>query len=178
MTESTLEKLLGRPLTQIEKDSQYLKIAIAQLESLVCMNLTIDTEDRVFDVREGYQTVFTDLFTEINSITGITDYEVRQWDRRNADWYNSVIIDTQESEVTINADWGICSPELQQLIVKMFKMLTSSKRLVKTKEIEDYRVTYNDNTEYQQFLADNAQIINKYSLCTIGQIRSGDVCIR
>jgi hypothetical protein len=178
MTESTLEKLLGRPLTQIEKDNQYLKIAIAQLESLVCMNLTIDTEDRVFDVREGYQTVFTDLFTTINSITGITDYEVRQWDRRNADWYNSVIIDTQESEVTINADWGICSPELQQLIVKMFKMLTSSKRLVKTKEIEDYRVTYNDNTEYQQFLADNAQIINKYSLCTIGQIRSGDVCIR
>lgn len=178
MTESTLEKLLGRPLTQIEKDNQYLKIAIAQLENLVCMNLAYETEDRVFDVREGYQTVFTDPFAAINSID-VTDYEVRQWDRRNADWYNSVIVDTHNSTVTINADWGICSPELQQLVVKMFGMLTFSKSGgVKSKEIEDYRVTYNDNTEYQQFLLDNAQTINKYSLCNIGQIRSGDVCLR
>lgn len=183
MTQSTLEALLGRPLSSIETANikTYLKIARERLEDLTCLNLTETTEDRVFDVRNGYTTVFTDPFTEINSVTingnAFTDYTPMQWNRRNASWYNSIVLETCEEEVTINADWGICSPELQLLLARLFGLLgkeNSSNGNVKRKEVEDFSISFSDKSTYEQFLTDNQSLINKYSICTIGDVQHGN----
>lgn len=184
MNQAKLEALLGRPLTTIEVTNLtlYLEIATERLQDLTCLNLTQNTEDRVYDVREGYTTVFTDPFTEINSVTvngnTFTDYTPMQWNRRNADWYNSIVLETCEDEVTINADWGICSPELQLLTARLFGLMgieKSGNGNVKSKKVEDFSITFNDNSAYDQFLLDNQSLINKYSLCNIGNVQHGSV---
>lgn len=184
MKKTTVVALLGRPLTSIEDTNfeTYLKIARERLEDLTCLNLTDETDDRTYDVREGYTTVFTDPFTAINSVkingNAVSDYTPMQWDRRNASWYNSIVLQTSDCEVTINADWGLCSPELQLLTARLFGLLNTEKSgngNIKSKKVEDFSVTYNDNTAYQQFLLDNQALINKFSLCNIGNIQHGNV---
>lgn len=181
MNTSTLEALLGRPLTPIESTNKdlFLKIARERLEDLTCLNLTEATEDRTFGVRSGYTTVFTDPFTQINSVkingNEFTDYTPMQWNRRNADWYNSIVLDTNADEVVINADWGLCSPELQLLMARLFGLLRKENSgNVKSKSVEDFSITLNDNPAYTQFLLDNQPIINKYSLCGIGNVQHGE----
>ena len=188
MNKTTMVALLGRPLTSIEDTNYnlYLKIAVERLQDLTCLNLETATEDRTFDIREGYSTVFTDLFTEINSVTvggeTVTAYSARQWDRRNTSWYNSIVLDkcqTSNGEVTINADWGICSPELQLLLARLFGLLGQENKgnsNIKSKRVEDFHITYNDNSTYQQFLIDNQLLLDKYSICNIGNIQHGEVC--
>ena len=184
MNQSTLEALLGRSLTSIEVTNRtlYLNIARERLEDLTCLNLTNTTEDRIYNVRKGYTTVFTDLFTSINSVeingNAFTDYTAMQWNRRNASWYNSIVLLTNEEEVTINADWGICSPELQLLTARLFGLIStenSGNSNVKSKKVEDFSITFNDNSVYDQFLLDNQSLIAKYSLCNIGNIQHGDI---
>lgn len=175
--------LLGRPLTQVEDTnySLYLKIAQERLEDLTCLNLEDETADRIFDVREGYTTVFTDPFTAINSVeingNAFTDYTPMQWDRRNARWYNSIVLKTCAKEIKINADWGLCSPELQLLTARLFSLLGSEKAgngNIKSKKVEDFTISFNDNSVYEQFLVDNQPLIAKYSLCNIGNIQHGN----
>lgn len=182
MNQSQLEKLLGRPLTPIEDTnySTYLKIAQERLEDLTCLNLNSEPSERTYDVREGYTTVFTDLFTSIESVEvngqPFTEYTPMQWDRRNASWYNSIVLDACSDEVTITADWGICSPELQLLTARLFGLLNAEKSgngNIKSKRVNDFQITFNDNSVYQQFLIDNQALINKYSLCNIGNIQHG-----
>lgn len=185
MKQSTIEAYLGRPLTSLESTniSLYLKIAQERLEDLTCLNLETVTEDRTFSVRKGYVTVFTDLFTTVNSVEinaqAFTDYTPMQWNRQNANWFNSIVLTTCYDEVIINADWGICSPELQLLQARLFGLIStenSSEGNVKSKKVEDFSVTFNDNTAYQQFLIDNESLINKFSICGIGEVQHGDVC--
>lgn len=182
MNETKLVALLGRPLTSIESTNlkMYLNIAKERLEDLTCLNLTATTEDRTYDVRQGFQTVFTDPFTEINSVKingePFTDYTLRQWNRRNASWYNSIVVDTSEEEVTINADWGMCSSELQLLQAKLFDLvgkMNTGNGNVKSKRVEDFLIAFNDNTVYQQFCLDNQSLIAKYSLCNIADVQHG-----
>lgn len=188
MNKTQMVALLGRPLTSVEDTNYttYLKIAQERLEDITCLNLTATTEDRTYDIREGYTTVFTDLFDAINSVEvngselAETDYSVRQWDRRNASWYNSIVLQncTSEDEITINADWGICSPELQLLLANLFGLMGKMSKgngNVKSKKVEDFSVTFNDNSAYDQFLLDNQALINKYSLCNIGNVQHGRV---
>lgn len=188
MSEEKLVALLGRPLTSYESANRvlYLKIAQERLEDLTCLNLEEGTEDRTFSVREGYQTVFTDLFTDVNSVTvngselDAADYTAMQWNRRTADWYNSVVLEncTAEDVVVVNADWGVCSPTLQLLQAQLFGLLSASNNgngNVKSKKVEDFSITFNDNTVYDQFLLDNQSLISKYSLCNIQTTVSGDV---
>lgn len=187
MNKTKLVALLGRPLTTIEDTnfSLYLKIAQERLEDLTCLDLEEATEDRTFSVREGYHTVFTDLFTGVNSVTvngealATTDYQARQWDRRSAAWYNSIVLDTctEEAEIVINADWGVCSPSLQLLQAQLFGLLgsmNSGNGNVKSKKVEDFSITFNDNTVYDQFLLDNSAIIGKYSICNIANIQQSN----
>ena len=65
----------------------------------------------VFDTREGYSTAFIGIFRSLSEvkINGETittdDYSVRQWDKRNGSWYNSIILNRkftcdEELEVT------------------------------------------------------------------------------
>lgn len=183
MNKTQMVALLGRPLTPNEDANfnLYLKIARERLEDLTCLNLEDGTEDRVFDIREGYTTVFTDPFTDIDSVKidgiAVSDYTPMQWNRRKADWYNSIVLKNVTcGEVTINADWGICSPELQLLTARLFGLLNTEKSgsgNIKSKRVNDFQITFNDNSVYQQFLIDNQALINKYSLCNIGNIQHG-----
>lgn len=186
MKAETLVALLGRPLTPVEAEylKLYLNIAKEKLEDVTCLNLSSGSGERVYDIRKGYDTVFTDLFTSVNKVSvdgreiDASDYSVRQWDRRNASWYNSIILDDCQSykEVTIDANWGICSPELKLLYAKMFALIgEKGNGNVKSKKVEDFSITFNENSVYQQFLIDNDATISKYSICNIGQIQSGEV---
>lgn len=189
MNQAKLEALLGRPLSSIEATNRvlYLKIAQERLEDLTCLNLEEATEDRTFSVREGYQTVFTDLFTDVNSVTingnEVTDYTPMQWQKRNAAWYNSIVLEncTDQDEIVINADWGLCSPSLQLLQAQLFGLISKMNNgngNVKSKKVEDFSITFNDNTVYDQFLMDNEGLLSKYSICNIQTTVSPDVLHR
>ena len=185
MTQAQLEALLGRPLTPVEVTNLdlYLEIAYQRLEELTCLNLKSSSEDRTYGIRKEMSTVFTDLFTEIESVkvdgVTVTDFQPRQWDKRNANWYNSIILNRTGKEVTINADWGICSVDLKLLVAKLFALvgtMNTTNGNIKSKRVEDFTITFNDNTVFDQFLLDNSATINKYSICSIGDAQNGDVC--
>ena len=185
MTQAQLEALLGRPLTPVEVTNLdlYLEIAYQRLEELTCLNLKSSSEDRTYGIRKEMSTVFTDLFTEIESVkvdgVTVTDFQPRQWDKRNANWYNSIILNMTGKEVTINADWGICSVDLKLLVAKLFALvgtMNTTNGNIKSKRVEDFTITFYDNTVFDQFLLDNSATINKYSICSIGDVQNGDVC--
>jgi len=191
MNKTKLVALLGRPLTSYEDTNfaVYLKIAQERLEDLTCLNLTEATEDRTFSLREGYQTVFTDLCTEVNSVTlngstlESTEYTPMQWNRRSADWYNSIVLEncTSEDTIVINADWGVCSPTLQLLLAQLFGLVSAmnnSNGNVTEKKVEDFSIKFNGNSVYQQFMIDNESLLNKYSICNIQTTVSPDVIHR
>ena len=193
MTQETLEALLGRSLTATEVTNLdlYLDIANDTVGELLCMNLTSKSETRVFDVRNGYRTVFTHPFVEVDEVQdsngNIIDedtYTPRQWDKRNADWYNSIVMDDTQcgEELTISGTWGFgkCMPkDLQLLVARSFDQISKSQGsngLVKRKEVEDFKIEFNtDVTQQEQFYADNALIIQKYSMCNIGDVQHGCV---
>lgn len=118
MTEQQLVKLLGRPLTSIESANLelYLNIATEALEELICSPIADIEETRTFDIREGYSTVFVDIFRSVSevkidgTVIDSSQYSPRQWDKRNADWYNSLVFDNKfrsyQKEIEITAIWG------------------------------------------------------------------------
>lgn len=193
-----LVKLLGRPLTAVETANEelYLDIAYERLEWMICSTVDSIAEERTYDGRGGYSTVFTDFFVEVSSVAvdGVTldpaDYSVRQWNKRNAAWYNSIVLDNKlcvDSEVVIDAIWGFGESEddnitmpadLQLLIAKLFALVSSMNKgngNVKSKKIEDFSITYNENSVYTQFVIDNAATIRKYSMCDVGKTRHGKI---
>lgn len=181
--------LLGRPLTPSEDANftTYLDNAIETLEFLLCSSLRCETTTRVFDIREGYSTVYTDFFNDVDSVK-IDDAEVayspRQWDNRNASWYNSIVLDckTSAKEVSIEATWGFTKlpSDLALLLARVFAMNGESggSGNVLKKKIEDFEIWLSeDKTEFQGFLDDNATTLNKYSLCkTKSDVQNGNVC--
>lgn len=156
-------------------------VAKSIIEQLTCLNLKAETSTRVFDVRKGYATVFTDPFETVSEVkldgeVLTTDqYTKMFWDRRNSDVYNSLILSECESgkELSVTAKWVIPA-ELQTLITNLATTLTKSKSgRVKSKRVEDFHITLNDNTDVQQFALDNAAILAKYSLCNVGYVLHG-----
>ena len=193
MDQTTMSALLGRTLTSIEVTNfnLYLKIARQALDDLLCTNLCDDSDPRTFDAREGYSTVFTDIFTDIDevSINGIVQdadtYSVRQWDRRNGSWYNSIVFDERlcdGDEVEVSASWGFSTmpSDLQLVLAQLFGLITKKNKFdstVSSKQVEDFRVSINvdadlDDDFYRQY----NKTISKYSLCSVGNITQGDIC--
>jgi len=188
-----LAKLLGRPLTPVETANieLYLDIAYERLESVICSTVDSIAEERTYDGRDGYSTVFTDIFVEVSSVVvdGKTidpaDYSIRQWDKRNASWYNSIVFKDKlcgDAVVVIDATWGFAEDtmpaDLQLLVAKFFALVSSMNKAngnVKSKKVEDFSISFNDNSVYNQFVIDNAATIRKYSLCDVGKIRSGKI---
>lgn len=193
LTKEQVSKLLNRSLTTAENTnfSTYLNIAVKYLETLLCADLNERVEDRTFDVRDGYRTIFTDPFTQINTITvngvekAADTYSVRQFDKRSGSWYNSVVfkqhLDRDVEEITINADWGFtdCLPsDLQMLLAQLFNLVTELQTAddrVKSKKIEDFQVTYKDAQTYDEFVASNASVVRQYSVCSLGDIQNGHI---
>lgn len=193
-TQAEIVALLGRPLKPVEKTNfdLYLEIAGERLEQLICSRVTAIAEERIYDTRAGYSTVFTELFTSVTSIEvngkplEASEYSIRQWDSRNGYWFNSIVFkhkSHRESEVKVNAVWGFDSTtmpsDLQLLYAKLFALVGSMNKgngNVKSKKVEDFTISFNDNSVYDQFLIDNSSTIQKYSICNVGYVRNGRVC--
>ncbi len=197
MTQEELEALLGRTLTAREVDNLdlYLNIALENLEELLCLSLDEQNssgdepefEERTFKTREGYSTLFTGMFTEIESVTvdgnETTDYTPYFFDNPNKDYFNSIVFDTafnRKVTVVINAAWGFLElPDDLQLLLAQLFAITSKKYStgsVKSKKVEDFSITYGDATDGQVFADQNALTIQKYSLCNVVYVLHGDVC--
>lgn len=177
--------LLGRALTPSEEANfdVYMSITGEQLQSLLCMDVTSSDDTRIFRAREGYSTVFIDPVTEITSVTiggaVVTDYVLKQNDSYQGTWFNVLEFDRRLSDekITITATWGftVLPDDLAYLIAQLFKSASSVRdSQVRSKSIEDFSVTYKDNTAYDQTLLDNASIIYKYAQCD-GAILHGGI---
>lgn len=187
MEQSKLEALLGRSLTprEVTNKELYLDIAKDALEALLCTSLCKESGERTFHIREGYDTIFTDIFTKLNSATinGVTQTAIPYfWNNQNSNYFNSIVIDdlhTYYDEIIIDADWGFSTipNDLQLLLAELFANTSKKYSVgsVKSKSVEDFSITYGDLTDDQDFVNRNARIISKYSLCNIGEIKSGRI---
>jgi hypothetical protein len=205
MTEEQVSALLGRPLTTIETTNfdTYLDIAIENLEDLLCTRIESITEERTFDTREGYSTVFVDLFNQEDTDITVTidgevidssEYSVRQWNRRTGKWYNSIVFDkrfTEDGEITISADWGFEATgsnsgsdpvyypplDLQSVLAGLFGLITKKNKFdgtIASKQVEDFRISFNADADLDdEFYKNYNKTLNKYGLCHIGNIKHG-----
>jgi hypothetical protein len=199
MSKEQLAALLGRPLTTIEDENfkVYLDIAVETLEGILCTSLCDQEDPKVYDVREGYSTVFTDVFTEVSEVQldgeviETSKYSIRQWNKRNAEWYNSIVFDdkftSDDVEVSVSATWGFDSypSDLKLLLSRIFDNITKQNtldRTINSKKVEDFSVSFNhssitmSDTLWQSLLKDNASVISKYSLCDIPNVQHGGGC--
>lgn len=202
MDEATVAALLGRPLTANETTNfdLYLDIATDNLEDLLCFSLDEEPSERVFNGREGYSTLFIDPFTSVSEViingsaVADTEYTSYLWNKRNANWFNSLVFNdtfNRDDEITITASWGfgntsgedLAMPsDLQLLYAKLFALSSSGSKgdvSVQSKKVEDFSITYAnaDKTALQRLVDANSAVINKYSLCNIGEVQNGRVCI-
>lgn len=192
MTQDKLEALLGRSLTPREVDnlSLYLQIAEENLDELLCTSIEEVTETRTYEARDGYSTVFTDIFQTVTEVKvngeATTDYYKAQWDRRNGSWYNSIVFserfDDTDTLVEVTGTWGFdpsnTPVDLQRLLAQMFAVASTKYQTndVKSKKVEDFSVTYSDITTDEKVAADNALTISKYSQCNTGYVLHGRTC--
>lgn len=199
MTKSEMAALLGRPLTSIEDTNfnLYLDIAYDALEDLICTPVNPATESRTFGLREGYRTAFVDIFnavTEVKVDGTVIDpskYASRQWDKRNASWYNSLVFDDRftrrDEEIEVTATWGFpetsgdeseLPSDLQLLLAGMFDLITKKNKIdpsIASKQVEDFRISFNNVDLDTEFRSKYADTIAKYSLCDIPNVQHGKV---
>jgi hypothetical protein len=146
-----------------------------------------EEEERIYESRIGYRTLYVDPFTDITSVSidgnETTDYVVKQFDRRNGSWYNVIEFDRKQDgkDVTVDADWGFdkLPVDLQTLLAKLFaqgSVEQTTDNQVKSKKIEDFAVTYKDAATFDEFVLANRSTIDKYSNCQQGYIRHGRTC--
>lgn len=191
MNQDQIEALLGRSLSSTEATNRklYLDIAKDSLEELLCIQLDCQNveEARVFNVRDGYSTVFTDIFTEATEVkvdgVATTDYYSAFWDKRNGSYFNSIVLDEScGSSIEVTATWGFDETpnDLKLLWAELFanvaKKYSVGSANVKSKQVEDFRVSYGDLTDDDAFLNANRRTISKYRMCDIGFVLHGDVC--
>lgn len=194
MDEAKVAALLGRSLTSNETTNfkLYLKIANQSLESMVCTSLCDQSDPKIYDVREGYRTLFTDIFTDIDEVkidgelVDPSKYSVRQWDKRNADWYNSVVFTTRfgecDREVSVSASWGFSSmpADLQLVIAGLFDLITKKNKIdssIQSKQVEDFKITLRSDVDLDaEFQTKYGDTLAKYSQCDIPNVQHGRVC--
>lgn len=194
MNQSTLEAALGRPLTPTEVTNLnlYLKIARQSLDELLCMTLCDKDDPKVYDAREGYSTVFVDIFTDVSevkidgTVIDPSKYSKRQWDRRNGGWYNSLVFETPfrsyDKEVEVSATWGFeqMPADLQFVLAGLFDLVTKKNKLdpsVQRKRVEDFDISFNVNVDLDSsFYTKYRTTIARYSICNIGNMQHGRTC--
>ncbi|NCU40856.1 hypothetical protein EOL73_03815 [Candidatus Saccharibacteria bacterium] len=187
MTAEQLASLLGRPLTTQESANfeLYLDIAKQNLESILCTPVCKKSEVRVFDARKEYSTVFTDIFTDVHEVkvdgVAVTNYTARQWDKRNANWYNSLVFDTTfdtASEITVDASWGFTLPsDLKLVLAGLFNLITKRNKFdpaVTQKRVEDFSISLDNSVVLDdEFTKQFGGIIAKYSMCEVPYVSHG-----
>lgn len=197
MTQEQLEALLGRSLTprEVTNLDLYFEIAQESLEELLCISLDVnpdgsgepELDTQTFDVREGYSTVFTGIFTQLSEVkvdgTVTTDYYPAFWDKRSNAYYNSIVLDDcNASEVEITGYWGFDSipADLQLLWAQMFANVSKKYKAgggnVKRKDVRNFSVWLGDLSDDETFINENKRAIQKYSLCNVGYVLHGRTC--
>lgn len=191
LSQTQLAALLGRSLTARESANctPYLEIATEQLEELLCISITQDSGERVFESRDGYSTLFTGIFTNVSSVTinGNTvdpsEYHVSFFDNRNKGFYNSIVFNTKLTgqEVVVNADWGFnkLPSDLGQLLAQLFALAAKKKTntSVKRKTVRNFSIENGTQTDMQVLLENNDLVIGKYGMCDLYETRHGSVCV-
>ena len=155
------------------------------LESLLCLDFSQDSGERTFTAREGMRTVFTGIFSNVNSVTvggDAVSYYPAFFDKRNGEFFNSIVLSKPvDGEVVIDADWGFneLPADLKKLLANAELVVNQSysAKEVKSKRVEDFHITYSDLSDDEVFLKQNAVTINKYSMCHIDYILHGDTCL-
>ena len=188
MTQSEVEKLLGRDLSADESSNfdLYIEIGLARLGSLLCVHIGDDTEaTRTYFGREGYSILYVDPFTALNKVEvdgNEVDVKTQQWDDPNGTWKNALILE-MGNEIDVTATFGYGDdPEFQLLLARAFDLISTERTTdtrVSQKRNEDYQVTYGRSGEapqtvWEAFKHENASTLAKYSQCGIGQLQSGD----
>lgn len=195
LDKTQMAALLGRSLTSTEDANfdQYLNIATEHLEELLCCEIAkvaedADPSERTFGTRDGYRTAWVDPFSTLTSVTingDVVDadsYTKKQNDNLNGSWFNIIEFSRRRSgeNIVVNAVWGFATvpADLQMLLAQLFNQVSVDQKTdgqVKSKKIEDFSVTYKDSVTFQDLLASNAFVIEKYSQCNRGVIRHGRV---
>lgn len=190
MDKITIAAFLGRPLTPTEDTNfdLYLKLARQSLDGLLCMTLCDADDPKVYEAREGYSTVFTDIFTDIQEVkvngdvVAASKYSPRQWDKRNGSWYNSLVFEDKfESgdEVEVTASWGFSKTpvDLQAVLAGLFGLITKKNKFdgtISSKQVEDFRISFNNDADLdEEFAKKYGDTISKYSLCNLSSVRHG-----
>lgn len=193
ITQANIATWLGRPLTptEITNFDSYLSTASAYLEGLLCIDVTAVSEGpeaRVYESRDGYSTVFTDYFSGEPTVTingtARTDFSSRFFDNRNSTLKNSLVFECKfncNDEVTVTAKWGFetLPNDLGSLLAQLFAISAKPYKAsgdLKSKKVEDFSITFGDRSDVEMVVSGNALTIQKYSLCSVGNIRSGKVC--
>jgi len=167
----------------------YLEIAKETLKEMACITLANDGDTRIFETRQGYSTVFMDLFGNVTQVTidgnVVTNYEKRQWDRRNGRWYNSLVFNERfhdEVEVEVTANWltdATAPPDLQLVLAGLFDLISKKNKFdgtLQSKQVEDFRLTFNSDADLDEIFSRKYGVtLQKYSLCNVGAMRSGSV---
>lgn len=154
------------------------------LESMLCLDFSNDSGKRVYQGREGYRTVFTGIFSDVNSVTvdgQPVDYYPAFFDKRNGEFFNSIVLENPVcGEVVIDAEWGFnkLPADLKKLLANADAVVTRTHAIrdIKSKKVEDVTVTYGDLSDDEVFLKQNAVTINKYSMCNVPYTLHGDTC--
>ena len=191
MNKNDVIALLGRPLTTVEDTNfdLYINIAKETLQNMICMSLSCDDEPRVYTPREGYKTLFTDVFTDVSEvkIDGVVidedKYSVRQWDKRNGSWYNSIVFTDEftedDDEVEVSASWGFnkVPNDLKTVWAGLFDLITKKNKFdptISSKDVEDFRITFNKGIDMDaEFKTKYSTILSKYNMCDIPNIQHG-----
>lgn len=187
MTQDKISALLGRPLSSVEVTNftTFLELAQSKVSDILCANICQEVDTKRFPARNGYKTLNVPIFTEIDSVTldgtATEKYTVRQGNRLNGDWFNSLVFDVPLhcQVVEIKADWGFSKTpiDVQVLVAQFFGMATDTLdgELVQSKQVEDFRITLKDKTKTEVFATKYAATIAKYSSCVQGEIEHGNV---
>lgn len=185
MTQDKMSALLGRPLSSVEiaRFATWLELAQSKVSDLLCVDICQVAETKRFPARLGYQTLNVPIFTEIDSVKldGVvtTAYEARQGANLNGTWYNTLVFDTPLTNqvVEIKADWGFSKMpvDIQVMTAQLFGMVndTLDGELVSSKQVEDFRITFNNKTKTEVFANKYAATIAKYSGCVQANVQHG-----
>lgn len=193
MKSERVSALLGRPLTSTESSNfdLYLKIANQSLEDMLCTSLCDQDDPKIYDIRIGYSTVFTDIFTDVDEVKvdgeviPSDEYSIRQWDKRNGSWYNSIVFDKRftkyDEEVEVSATWGFetLPRDLQAVLAGLFDLVTKKSKLdalIAEKRVEDFSIRFRPEADLDiEFYRKYARTISKYAQCDIPYIRHGTI---
>lgn len=193
LTKTQVEGWLGRSLTDTENAGfdKYLALAVDKFEQLTCSTLKRITETRIFDSRDGMRSLFVGLFTTLSEVKVdgviVTNFSPAQGDKRGSlTWYNAVLSDNKMvagQNIAITANWGFetLPDDVAMTLAQLFALVSSDSEeyRIKSKKIEDFSISYADTeTAFNAFISDFGGILNKYSVCGVGEVRHGRVsCI-